>query len=104
MEVFVKWLNRIITNVTNVALLDQRQAQLHLQSFDLAAMARDTAAEMAPLFEQRRQKSSTEGTTNKVIVEADPDQIRHVLHNLLLNAIRFTPDDGDIRVTLESFD
>ncbi|MBI2539731.1 MAG: GAF domain-containing sensor histidine kinase, partial [Deltaproteobacteria bacterium] len=104
MEVGVKWLNRIITNVTNVALLDQRQAQLHLQSFDLAAMARDTVAEMAPLFEQRRQKSSTAGTANKVIVEADPDQIRHVLHNLLLNAIRFTPDEGGIRVILERLD
>ncbi len=104
MEAGVKWLNRIIANVTNVALLDQRQAQLHLQSFDLAAMIRDTIAEMAPLFQQRHQKYPTEKTASQVMIEADPDQIRHVLHNLLLNAIRFTPDEGEIRVTLESFD
>ena len=59
---------------------------------------------MAPLFEQRRQKYSTEGTDKAVRVDGDPDQIRHVLHNLLLNAIRFTPDDGSIRAILESFE
>lgn len=104
MEAGVKWLNRIITNVTNVALLDQRQAQFHVKSFDLAGVIRETVAEMAPLFEQRRQKYSTEGTDKAVRVDGDPDQIRHVLHNLLLNAIRFTPDDGNIRAILESFE
>lgn len=104
MEAGVKWLNRIITNVTNVALLDQRQAQFHVKSFDLAGVIRETVAEMAPLFEQRRQKYSTEGTDKAVRVDGDPDQIRHVLHNLLLNAIRFTPDDGSIRAILESFE
>ena len=104
MEAGVRWLNRIITNVTNVALLDQYQAQLHVESFDLAAMIRDTVAEMSPLFEQRRQKFSTEGAEKEVKIDGDPGQIRHVLHNLLLNAIRFTPDDGHIRAILEIFE
>ena len=103
MEAGVRWLNRIITNVTNVALLDRRQAQLKVQSFDLSAMIRETVAEMAPLFEQRRQKYSTKGTEKGAQVAGDPDQIRHVLHNLLLNAIRFTPDEGNIRVILKRF-
>ena len=104
MEAGVRWLNRIITNVTNVALLDQRQTQLKVVSFDIASMIRDTMTQMAPLFEQRRQRYSAEGTKNPVPVEGDPDQIRHVLHNLLLNAIRFTPDEGSITAALESFD
>lgn len=104
MEAGVRWLNRIINNVTNVALLDRTQAQLHVESFDLAAMIRDTVAEMAPLFEQRRQKASTEGTEKEVKIDGDPGQIRHVLHNLLLNAIRFTPDNGNIRAILEIFE
>ncbi|MBI2988283.1 MAG: GAF domain-containing sensor histidine kinase [Deltaproteobacteria bacterium] len=104
MEAAVRWLNRIITNVTNVALLDHQQVRLNVQRFDLAAMIRHIVAEMAPLFEQRHQKHSIEGTENKVMVDGDPDQIRHVLHNLLLNAIRFTPDEGNIRVKLEGFE
>ena len=104
MEMGVKWLNRIITNVTNVALLNRQQTQLHAQSFNLAAMIRQTVAEMAPLFDQRHQKHSTVGTKNAVTIAGDPDQIRHVLHNLLLNAIRFTPDGGNIKATLEHFE
>lgn len=104
MEKGVKWLNRIISNVTNVALLDRQQAQLQVQSFDLAAMIRETVAEMAPLFEQRRQQYSTKGTEKAVRVDGDPDQIRHVLHNFLLNAIRFTPDKGNIEAILESLE
>ena len=104
MEAGVRWLNRIITNVTNVALLDRHQTQLHVESFDLAAMIRDTVAEMAPLFERRHQQCSTEGAEKEVKIDGDPSQIRHVLHNLLLNAIRFTPDKGDIRAILELFE
>lgn len=103
-EVGIRWLNRIITNVTNVALLDHQQARLNVQRFDLAAMIRHIVAEVAPFFEQRHQRYSIEGTENEVMVDGDPDQIRHVLHNLLLNAIRFTPDEGNIRVKLESLE
>lgn len=101
MESGVRWLNRIVTGATNVAQLNRGQAQFDLQTFDLATLIRETVAEINPLFEQRRQKLSTEGTTEEVKVRADPDQIRQVLHNLLLNAIRFTPDEGDIKVILE---
>lgn len=104
MEAGVRWLNRIITSVTNVALLDRQQAHLQMRSFDLAAMIRETVAEMTPLFDQRRQKNSTVGTKDEVTIEGDPDQIRHVLHNLLLNAIRFTPDGGNIQAALENFE
>ncbi len=104
MEAGLRWLNRIITNVTNVALLDRQQAQFQVQSFDLAAMIRETVAEMTPLFDQRHQTYSTNGTENEVKVDGDPNQIRHVLHNLLLNAIRFTPDEGHIQAALESFE
>jgi len=101
METGLKWLNRIIANVTDVALLDRRQGKLPVESFDLAALIRETVAKMGPLFEQRRQQYSTEGTDNEVTVECDPDQIQQVLHNLLLNAIRFTPDEGAIKASLE---
>lgn len=104
MEASVRWLNRIVTNVTNIALLGRQQAQLQVLSFDLAATIRETVGEMAPLFEQRHQKYSTAGAEKLVKVDGDPDQIRQVLHNLLLNAIRFTPDDGNIRVILESLE
>ena len=98
----IAWLNRVVTNVTNIASLDRRQVQPQVQSFDLATLIREVAVEMEPFFEQRRQRFSTKGTGKEVKVRGDPDQIRQVLRNLLLNAIRFTPDGGSLGVTLEA--
>jgi len=102
MEAGLHWLNRIVSGATNVATLDQRPTQLNVKDFDMAALIRETVNEMGPLFERRQQKCSTDGTGNEVKVQGDPDQIRHVLHNLLLNSIRFTPDEGKIKAALTS--
>jgi signal transduction histidine kinase len=34
-------------------------------------------------------------------VQADPDRVRQVLHNLLTNALRHTPDGGEIDILVE---
>jgi len=102
MEKSLRWLNRIVADATNVAYLDREEKPLSLESFDLAVLVRETIAQLAPLFDRRRQESSTEGADGEVIVRGDSDQLRHVLQNLLLNAIRFTPDEGRIKITLEA--
>lgn len=102
MERSLRWLNRIVTEATNLAYLDSGKIHLELQIFDLAALIRETLTQMRPLFEERRQQCSVEGTDAEAQVRGDPQQVRHVLYNLLLNAIRFTPDEGKVRVELES--
>lgn len=102
MENSLRWLNRIVADATNVAYLEREEAPLNLESVELVAMIRETVAQLAPLFELRQQKYSTEGVEGEIVVRGDSGQLRHVLQNLLLNAIRFTPDERNIKVTMES--
>ncbi|MBC5829751.1 MAG: PAS domain-containing protein [Candidatus Eremiobacteraeota bacterium] len=76
--------------------------QLHLrhERFDLTEVARSVVA----TFEQRSkalQLSLTIEAAEEVSVEADRDRLSQVLVNLIDNALRHTPAQGDIRVRID---
>ncbi len=50
-------------------------------------------------FKERKIKFETEGLTDLPVVAADPDQIQKVFTQLVMNAIKFTPDGGKVKVT-----
>lgn len=63
---------------------------------DVAALARDVAASLAPIAEQRRIQLSVEGAA--VDVRADPTKLRTVLENLVGNALKFTREEGRVGI------
>ena len=50
-------------------------------------------------FEERNIAMSTEGLRDLPLVPADPDLLIKVFHNIIMNAIKFTPDGGAITVS-----
>ena len=64
---------------------------------DLGALAREVAGQLAVLAEERRVgiDVSIEG---RLTVAADPLMIAQALMNVLDNAIRFSPEDGQVRI------
>lgn len=52
-----------------------------------------------PFAERRRQRLIFQTAREVGGVRADKDKLRDVLENLVMNAIKFTPDEGEIRVS-----
>jgi signal transduction histidine kinase/class 3 adenylate cyclase len=90
----------LINELLELAKCDSGLAVLKKRCIDLAVLVRDVAAN----FESgERPRIHFRGTHEPVPVEADPQQIKKVLYNLLANAFKFSdPDRGQVWIRLGS--
>jgi signal transduction histidine kinase len=64
----------------------------------------EVLAVVKPLADQKRLRVSIAKRVEAPLIEADPSRLRQILFNLLANAIKFTPDEGNISVEVEAAD
>ena len=70
-----------------------------LQAMDLTALSREIIAELYPQILTKQQQISLEAPEN-LMVAADPFALRVLLLNIVGNASKYTPDAGQIRLSL----
>lgn len=95
---------RIVDDLLSVTRLSRGKIVLHPEVIDLHALVRGVAAQFQAQMEA---KALTLQLALKARVHhawADPGRMQQVLANLLDNAIKFTPDDGEIAVRTIAMD
>lgn len=98
-------LDRLDGNVGRILQsLDTESAGLELrrERLDLRQIIEACARDAAPLVERRHQKLAVNAGQVPLSVNGEAGLLRNALDNLLLNAIRFTPDHGSILVSGET--
>ncbi len=93
-------LHALVDNLLDLATVDAGIMELDLQQIDVRDVMRTAAASMSAHLEAKNVKLNIKqlGGAGKFI--ADADRVEQVLHNLLSNALGFSPEDSVI--TLES--
>ena len=90
-------MRQIVDDLTNLRFLDQREVQLELSAVTVTDFVREALDEAFPLADEAGVALSA-GDLPDVTLQVDRLRLGRALHNVLDNAIRFTPPPGAVRV------
>ncbi len=94
-------LARFVNDLLDVAALERGKIRLEPRPVELVTMAQDVMGLFALKMKEKQLSYDVVGSHDLAPAWADPDKIRHVLMNLVSNAIKFTPPGGTIRIRIE---
>jgi len=89
---------RIVNQLLDISRLESEQLPLKLEPLDVRALFEDAKMRFAPLATETQITLSTEVAPGAPSVYADLALITRVVDNLLDNALKFTPDGGDVQL------
>jgi hypothetical protein len=93
-------LQRLIESILDLSQLESGRIRMHREPVNLVALLRDVAEDLRAVAEPRGLTVHVEPAGPELVVEADRDLIRRVIHQLGSNAVKFTRGAG--RVTLRA--
>lgn len=97
----VKRLSRLTTSLLNISRMEEGQFSLNIENFN----AWDVVLSVMLSAEKRIAEKGIEVPDLNVdarFVNADRDMLHQVVYNLVDNAIKFTPEGGTLRVTVDT--
>jgi signal transduction histidine kinase len=96
---------KLVKDLLDVASILAGKLRLRSQVVDLLALIQDVVATFRPVAESKNiQLIEKISATQFSDVVADGDRLKQILSNLLENAIKFTPDNGQVTIRLERLD
>jgi two-component system OmpR family sensor kinase/two-component system sensor histidine kinase BaeS len=97
-------MSRLVEDLRELALADAGKLHMNMQSLDLGRLIHATCDHLTAGAEAEKLALVVEVPADLPSVRADPDRVVQVLHNLLANALRHTPEGGRIDVTASALD
>lgn len=94
----VQSMERLIRDLLDQAKIEAGQFILEKEDCDLGLLVRDLALRFAPLAKKRNIRFRADIRDNSVIANCDLGRVEQVLTNLIGNAFKFTPADGQVAV------
>ena len=94
-----KRLSKLVSGLLNLSRIEREDIPLNYTDFDLNELARRVLITKEGQIEEKKLEVEVDFREDQCFVHADRDQINQVLVNLLDNALKFTPEQGQISLT-----
>lgn len=93
-------LGRLVSKLFELAKLDSPDVQLRIESFSLDELIQDIMQKFQLAAEKKKIRLQTNFVENLPFVFGDIGLIERVFENLIENAVRYTPENGSITITV----
>jgi signal transduction histidine kinase len=98
-DISVKLLGETVENIVDFALVNSDTINVRMAPVDVAASIRDAANDVRRHFKDELPVELTIDVRGTPTVNADPFRFRQVLRALIDNAVKFTPEGGNVTVS-----
>lgn len=95
----VRHLTRLVDDLLDVSRITRGKVTLRREVTDLETVMRSAIETSAPLIEAANHKLHVSFPREPLQLQADPVRLAQALANLLNNAAKYTPNDGQIHLT-----
>ncbi|MEJ7645552.1 MAG: HAMP domain-containing sensor histidine kinase [Chryseolinea sp.] len=99
-----KRLNKLVTDLFDLSKLDSGQVELHKESFSLQELMISATTEYQLLAAKKSIRINSQFSSGLPMVFADVAMIQRVIQNLMDNAIKYTPENGEIELRINWYD
>lgn len=94
-------MTQLVQDLLELSRIDNKQMQLQMRPIDMRELVEETIEAQRIHAEKKSHKLLLEVNDNKeYMIQGDSARIRQVLHNILSNAIKYSPDPGAITIKL----
>jgi len=91
-------LHQLILDMLQIARIESGKESFEIADIDLGDVVESCAAQFANEASLKNIQFTIEAPENPIVVSADEDGARTILENLVANAIKYTPENGQITV------
>jgi PAS domain S-box-containing protein len=94
----VNHLTHIVDDLLDISRVARGKVQLDKRAVNLASLVTKALEITTPLCEERRHRLDVIMPDDDIWLEADETRLRQVLTNVLSNAVKYTPPEGQIEI------
>jgi PAS domain S-box-containing protein len=94
----VAQLTRLVDDLLDVSRLATGKIRLRRELVDASDVVARSIETARPLIDARRHVLEVQAAPDRLLIDGDPTRLAQVLQNLLVNAAKYTPEGGEIRV------
>jgi DNA-binding response OmpR family regulator/two-component sensor histidine kinase len=91
----------LVNQILDFQRLGSSNDVLSLDTTDLVALIKNECESYQLMAQQRKMQFTVNSSVGELPMVMDADKMRKVINNLLSNSFKFTPDGGDIKVSID---